>query len=154
MPLQGTLKKSANPITTGRTSMQLLRYVGYVFWTLLLMYIVLADKWLRTSTSSPWHQVPRTWVCTVDPVTRTGSIRSNTPYPTWTPVFPSARLCSSPRNRLRAGQSLGGSLLSLFDCIIFCWTQTIVAFLIFLDYCILKHIALFWQSLIMQKIGR
>lgn len=25
------IEKSANPITTGRTSMQLLRYVGYVF---------------------------------------------------------------------------------------------------------------------------
>lgn len=119
-------KKSSTPITTGRMSVQLWTCVGYVIWTLLLMYIVLADKWLRTSTSSPWRRVPRTWVCTADPVTRTGSTRSNTPSRTWTPASPSARLCSSPRNRSRAGQSLSTlfwSLLSEFDCIILCLTQ-------------------------------
>lgn len=39
-------KKSFTPITTGRMSVQLWTCVGYVIWTLLLMYmyIVLADK--------------------------------------------------------------------------------------------------------------
>lgn len=37
-------KKSSTPITTGRMSVQLWTCVGYVIWTLLLMYIVLADK--------------------------------------------------------------------------------------------------------------